>query len=492
MRSVNKIRERDLDPRFLLSLMNNVQGIDVSELLNDYIRKDEMLPRASLPEDYVDEVEDSIESLQEHISEIENTYRQIEEPIVMEDLDSELQDILTAIFYFLQHVKTQDDEVPLITYSDDGERIIIVKDDEGNEYNVVIPLMYDNDSDDGFNAIDKARFESQISTLQNQITSLSGTVQVLQKRVDNLRNDGSSAGLETLEFDNIDNDTIRQLLETLVAQESRIKLLEDTLKEIKGNSSEISLTTINSRVQQCENDIMSLNSKTAQRVQYSSLNIELQQKFNDIVDIKNKVDLMETNKMSKPALEQDGYLYYSAKAGNIVKSREPLLKAAVCKSVEEIVIAQNNNENFIINLQTGEGYQFNKVTKAYDLVQVEKNPEYNYMLVLNTQTEIIEYLILDGTIVKLSVKNSTDIVNSFNLTVKKVNISAGSNYRIDRVNNLQKMPPTILIYDLETDSRTIGTYINNEGVITVSNDADGFTLYNDSNYGLEVLIMVGD
>ena len=485
MKSVNKIKERDMDPEFLLSLINNTKTLDIAELLSSYVRKDEVIPVSSLSSEYVSNVENSLKELRESIADIKEQYRKMSVPISTDDFDSSTSDILSAITYFLRHVKVHDDATPIISTSPEGDRIIIITDSDGSEYNVVIPFTYDTES--GFSAIDKQRLEIQITTLQNQVSNLASTVNVLKQKVL-----GSSTSTD-YSIDSVDDTTSSYLMSVISSQEDRISLLESKLTKLQKGKDDVSINDITDQLEQHDNDITALNMKTAKKIQYTNLSVDLQQKIDDVSDITRRLSLVESNKMNIPVIEQSGYLFYSVEEGSTVKSRVPILKACVCNTVDDIIVAQDNNEDFIINLITGEGYQFNSLSKAYDVVQVEKNPDYEYMLILNTRTEVIEYFIFEGSLIKLdSTHDSAALIHSAGLTVKKVTIAAGSNFRVERLNNLKKFPPLVLVYDFESGSRSIGKYINSEAVITISHDESGFVLYNDSLHELEVLVMAGD
>ena len=51
MKSPNKIRERDMDDDFLLSLKTGVDLVDARKLLLDYLRRDEVISAGQLPID---------------------------------------------------------------------------------------------------------------------------------------------------------------------------------------------------------------------------------------------------------------------------------------------------------------------------------------------------------------------------------------------------------------------------------------------------------
>ena len=487
MRSVNKIRERDMDPEFLLSLLNNSQSLNITELLNSYVRKDETIPVSALASDYVESVENNLQDLRSSISDIEEQYRKTDTLISMKDFDSEINDILSAILYFLKHIKTQGDAVPIISTTNEGDRIIVITDNTGNEHNVIIPFMYDTDS--SFSVIDKQRFDSQLATLQSQVNNLASAVYTL-KQVLGLNNTESSAGYSGSLTGDIN---VSQIMTTLSEQSDRISQLENRLAALQSNNDNVSLDDIMNKLKEHDNAVLTLQEKSAKKVQYTGLSPELQQTVDNMSDFARRLSLVENNKMNVPVLDKNGYLFYSVEEGNTVKSRPPILKASVCDDVDDIVVAQNNNEDFIINLQTGEGYQFNSISRSYDTFRFEKNPEFEYMLILNTQTEAIEYFVFEGTLVKLNnVINGTQNINKSGVTIKRVTMAANSSYRLERFNNLKKTSPTVLVHDTEDNSRSIDKYINSEAVITVSHDNNGFTLYNDSVHELEVLIVAGD
>lgn len=498
MRSVNKIRERDIDPDFLLSLMSDVQSVNVTELLNSYLKKNETLPRSSLPKDYVDEITEALNALTQEISDIKRDYRKKSDPITIDDLDVDLQNIFKAMSYFLQHVKTKDDTTPVIAYSEAGERIIVIVDNSGKEYNVVIPVMYE--TDDSTSSIDKLKLQSQIDTLSLRISSLTTTINTLKKQLSMIRSGNSwesitgvNIDISNINLDDIANESTQELLKGMSAQSAQIKNLEDTLGKIQGGDDASSLVNITKQVAALESTVGVLSSVNTDKVKYSDLSSDLQKKINDITNLSERMTAVETNKMGVPALSRSGYLYYSAEGDKIIKTRPPVLKAAVCEDAQAVTIEQGNGEPLIINLQTGNGYQYNPASSWYDPIQVAQNPDYESILILNTKTENIEYFILEGTIIKLdSLRNSAELVNSAHITVHKFDITAGATRRVERFNNLRKFPPLVLVNDFETDSRTSGKYINGEGVITTSHDSNGFTLHNDSMYELEVLVMVGD
>lgn len=505
MKSTNKIRERDMDPSFLLSLMNNAQGVDVVSLLNGYMKKGDELPRASLPQDYVKAINEALLELQEDVADIKENYRKKSDPITMDDLDDNLRNILTALSFFVNHIKTQDDSIPIIAYADNGDRIIIVTDTEGNEYNVVIPIMYGETGSGDFNAIDKSRLQNQIDALATQVANIGNSVAAIQRQVTSISNSSNSGGtglsgdvtinLGDLDINNIDDETIRSLITALVNQASRITNLENTLAALQGSgsSSSVSLTNINYQIQQCQNDISELQTQAMRKVSYNDLVYDLQDRFDIMSDIDRRVSNVETNKMNNPVLDESGYLYYSAEGGKLLRSRAPILKAAVCENAEEVIAAQSNNEKFILNLQTGQGFQYNPDKRAYDIEQISRNVTYNDLLIFNTQTEVIDYVVFEGSIIKLdSLRSSNEVVNSARLSVRKINIAAGSSEYVERFNNMKKFPPIILVYDSEMASRTTGKYINAEGIITISHEDDGFRLYNDYKTEVEVLIMAGE
>lgn len=489
MRTVNKIKERDMDPSFIMSLISDAQSLDVTALLGNYLRKDDKILRTSLPTEYVNEVSEEIHNLWAAINNIEDNYRQKSVPIKMNDLDPNLQSILNGMFYFLQKVRTQEDSNPVITYNESGERVIIITDALGNEYNVVIPSIYDLEQ--GLNAIDKARFQGQLDILDGRVTETLNTIALLQRQINNIRTTtikGSTIDFSNVDLNNITDQTLEQIMTAIIVQEAKITKLEEAL-----NSQSNDESLLSTAVSDIQGDISNIYERINKKTQLTDLSTELQTSLGHISDLVRRVTLVENNKMNKPVLSEDGYLYYCANQGQLIKTRPPVIKATICNDAAEVVAAQDNLDSFIINLQTGQGYQYNWGSKVYDIIQVSNNTDYNNLLILNLATERIEYFILNGSIIKLdSLNNSGELINSAHLTVKRMNIAAGESVEITRVNNLKKFPPLVLVYDYDNDSRSVGRYINGEGVITISHNSEGFLLYNDHDHELEVMVMVGD
>lgn len=481
MRSVNKIRERDIDPDFLFRLINDTPSLNVTELLRDYVRKDDVMSYESLPSEYVNRVNDSLQTLQDNITDIKSRYRLKTDAIRAEDFDEEVFNTFRAMAIFLQHIRA-DGYIPLISTTENGDKSIIIVDENGIEYPVVVPVTTDSTTVD---LIEITKLQVQIDTLQRSFNNLQHNIEVLQIT----GAAGTQSSLTNLDADNV---TIQQLLDVLQEQDRVINSLKQRLDALQGTADQLSIGALEQRIAQTESDIRNIQDQQSVKVSYESLNTALQEKLNTIVDMSRRLSLVENNKMDNPILDQNGYLYYSADMGYIIQARPPIIKATVCNDIEDVITARNNKEKFIINISTGEGYKYDRNKETYDIVQVERNPDYNYLFILNTVTELIEYFILEGTIVKLnSLYNSTQFINN-HLTVRKVNIAAGSSFTVQRINNLKKLPPLVLIYDFETNSRTYDTYINSESVITVSHDTESFTLHNDCSYEVETLIMAGD
>lgn len=481
MRSINRIRERDIDPDFLFRLINDTPSLNVTELLRDYVKKDDILSYESLPSEYVNKVNDSLQALQNDIIDIKDKYRLKTNPISVEDFNEEVFNTFKAMAIFLQHIKT-DDNIPLISITDDGEKTIFIIDEDGKEYPVIIPITANSSNVD---SIEITKLQAQIDALQRSFNNLQHNVKVLQIT----GSTGTQSSLADLDMDSL---TVEQLLNVLQEQDRTINNLKQRLDTLQGTTDPLSIGALGQRISQTESDIRSIQDQQSVKVSYESLNITLQEKLDTIVDMSRRLSLVESNKMDNPVLDQNGYLYYSADTGYIIQARPPIIKAAVCNNIEDVITARNNKEKFIINISTGEGYMYDRDTETYDIVQVERSSDYNYLFILNTVTELIEYFVLEGTIVKLnSLYNSAQLINNY-LTVRKANIAAGSSFTVQRINNLKKLPPLVLVYDFEEDSRTHGMYINSENVITVSHDTESFTLHNDCSYEVEALIMAGD
>ena len=113
------------------------------------------------------------------------------------------------------------------------------------------------------------------------------------------------------------------------------------------------------------------------------------------------------------------------------------------------------------------------------------------VFICNIDTENIQFVVLDDKFIEFAGGGMTGGSGAgVTVTMKSFEIPLNQSVEVERLNNLRKVPPTILIKDKLADSRTYGQYINSEGFVTVSNTTSSFTIYNDSPYILEVVAIM--
>lgn len=502
-KTVGKIKQRDLDPDLILALSEAHDPSVITSLLASYVKKTDVISRSSLPDDYVGEVDERLAALEKRVTNIESNFFSNETKLIIDNLDDSLKDIILALETFVSNVKKEGD-IPVISSNIYGERVIMVKGADNNEYPVVIPDISLNP--DGFTDIDKKTIDMRIKQLQSKASEFESALKAIRLQINGIDRatitlgttlggisaiGGISAGGLS---DAMSYSMAADVSASLTSNAARLTNLETTVDAMRGTTAKVqSMYSMQRDILAQANDISVLQHDITAQVQYADLNAELKNKINMISDLNRRLGIVEVTKMNQPSLSQSGYLYYGKDEGQFVRPRMPVISATVCESYPEVLNAQTSGQPFIIDTYTGIGYSYNEVTKGYDTVKICETSAYDNLFILDTATDVISHAIIDGSLVKLNNgQNSAKAIGTSNVNARVLQISAGSVEVIHRLNNLKKFPPVVLMHDLDEYSRTYDSYISSEGTITLSHNVDGFVIHNDSDHKIEVLVIMGD
>ena len=501
-KTVGKIKQRDLDPDLILALSEAKDPSVITSLLNNYVRKTDVISRNALPDDYVGEVDERIANLESRMTFLETNAVTNETKLIIDNLDDSLKDIILALETFVSNVKKEGD-VPVISSNTYGDRVIMVKGADNNEYPVVIPDISLNP--DGFTDIEKKTIHTRIQQLQNKVTEFDNALKAIRLQINGIDRATITLGttLSGLSHPAVVTGSVSDALSvafaadvsaSLTSNAARLTNLENTVDAIKGtNASVQSMYSMQQNLISQASDISVLQNDMIAQIQYSDLNAELKNKINMISDLNRRLGIVEVSKMNQPSLLQSGYLYYSKDEGQLVRPRMPFITATVCESYPEVLNAQTSGHPFIIDAYTGTGYSYNEVTKNYDSIKICETSVYDNIFILDAETNIISYAVIDGSLVKLNGgQNSAKAIGATSVSARVLQIAAGSVEVIHRLNNLKKFPPVVLVHDLDEYSRTYDSYVSSEGTVTLSHNIDGFVIHNDSDHKIEVLIIMGD
>lgn len=501
-KTIGKIKQRDLDPDLILALSEAKDPSVITSLLSNYVRKNDVISRDALPDDYVGEVDERITNLESRMTSLETNAVTNETKLIIDNLDDSLKDIILALETFVSNVKKEGD-VPVISSNIYGDRVIMVKGADNNEYPVVIPDISLNP--DGLTDIEKKTIHTRIQQLQNKVTEFDNALKAIKLQINGIDRATITLGttLSGLSYSEVTTGSISDALSVAFAADvsaslssnaARLTNLENTVDAIKGtNASVQSMYSMQQNLISQASDISVLQNDMIAQIQYSDLNAELKNKINMISDLNRRLGIVEVSKMNQPSLLQSGYLYYGKDEGQLVRPRMPFITATVCESYPEVLNAQTSGHPFIVDAYTGTGYSYNEVTKSYDSIKICETSVYDNIFILDAETNIISYAVIDGSLVKLNGgQNSAKAIGATSVSARVLQIAAGSVEVIHRLNNLKKFPPVVLVHDLDEYSRTYDSYVSSEGTVTLSHNIDGFVIHNDSDNKIEVLVIMGD
>ena len=494
MKSINKIKARDLDSDFLLEIFGSKTAGQLQNLLSDYLKKTDIINRNSLPSSYTQEVEDKIQEIKDDISDIQNDYRRKDITISMNDLDKNVTDIINGLSYFIQNVRT-DGGNTLVAETTTGQRSIKVRDNTGEEHIVILPDTYYERSDE---EVTLQLMADRVRQLQLRFTVLEETLKAVIKRLDGLPaptidtslpyypGGGDSMILPPY-------DTQSTVTSSLSISSDYETLINEVSDFLYGDGSS-SLSFINNKIGRLQSSVTGLEGKINAGIKRTNLESSIQSDLGMISTLATRVGNLEVTKMTEPTLDKSGYFYCNHSSDtNTISLRTPVMRALLCYDNSAVISALTTTEPFVIDCNKSIIYSYNTTTGSYVQKTLSESTSYDNLFIMDTTTNVIEYIIIDGMLAKLNNgKSSAASIGASTVSTRTVSIASNNSERIARVNNLKKYPPTVLVYDNDTSSRTKDSYVSNEGIITISHYTDSFVVYNDSDKTIEVLIIMGD
>lgn len=472
MKSPNKIRERDMDDDFLLSLKTGVDLVDARKLLLDYLRRDEVISTGQLP---IDELR--------RLLGLDNE----------EDLNSMLHSLISIILKLVKDeqgkgykvnvqrngnsyvIKVVDDNGlahDIIVYSDtmwDIEEVenalvdnhgenasILIEDELGNRHEILV----DSDAS-SISSADGANEE-----IVHAIIDLQSHISKLETKVSKIETGGSSSG---------SSGDIGSLYDDIMAQ------VRHENNELKGKLDDYKL-----KIDELERKvgILEQQASSSRTITRDMLEASLADKIKYIDTLQDKMNAFETRFLERGGMKAGQVLYCIDDDGNI-EGRNIITYAVTCETEEEVEMGKNNKSTPILNVSTGKIYNYREDVDTYNESDFIGGNKQDNTFVYDINTNSIKYIVANDTITELS--NSSGGVS---VNVKTFKIPVGQSVSVNRPNNLKKVPPTVLMKDELSESRTNGQYINSEGYVTVSNADSSFTIYNDSQYELDVLAIM--
>lgn len=455
MKSPNKIRERDMDVDFLLSLKSGTNVEDARILLADYLRRDEVINAGQLP---IQDIK-SLLGLDDN-SDLESLLHALMMTILklVNQKDDSLYTISVeknGVVYTIKAIDKNGQEHDIIAYND--KKYVIVTDDQGIDHEVII------DNDDS-NDVD-------ITELTNQILELQALVANLQAQVNNIESGGGSGSGSSTNYDN----EIEQLRLENIELSSRINTYENTVREL-----ERKMALVESNLGLTE------------------LKVDETMLCQTIIDRLNKVDTLETSVnnfqntfVRRGSMKEGQTLYSLSNEMAIAQGRDAIVYATICVDNAEVEQAKTQKKEFIINIDNKTSYEYDEENDEYDEDAFTAKHKNDNVLIFDMDTETIRFVVINEEFVEFaSGVTGGGSGGGVSVTTKTFEIPLNQSVDVNRMNNLRKVPPIVLIKDKLAESRTYGQYINSEGYVTISNSASSFTIYNDSPYILEVMAII--
>ena len=411
MKSPNKIRERDMDSEFLLSLKSGIDSAEASKILADYIRKDESINMTQIPAEYTEYVK----------ALIANSGGGSGITTVTEDsLDDNLKSILTRVKELLTN-PTQPGS--------------------------------------GGSSEEIAALRQTIDEQQNQINSLNTQLESLRTQ---MLNYGSDVSLQN-KIDQAIDEALAKVESGVESYGNRLVSVENDIKQIKNT----------------------FNNKVA--IQMSDLNADLQEKINSISSYDIRISSLAENSVIKGQVNPGQWLRYSNNTNGVVTSAEMVIRAAVCHNEEEFEAEKLKKTEKIITSYDSKLYTCYGEDDDYDEAPMNTDT-YNDRFVYDTRSEMLVYVIQNGNLIKMS--NNSLMVRRIGVEIKLIELGPGEHVEVVRDGNFDKLPVVVQVKDTAEGSRTFGQYINSEGIITVVNESESFTVYNDSDTETQVKVLI--
>lgn len=493
MKSVNKIQARDLDSDFLLEIFGSKNDGQLQKLLNNYFKKSDRIQEKNMPTNYTTSLNERFTGIEGDIADIREQYRSSSAAIGLDDLDNNVTNILRGISYFIQSVKKENGDA-LVAETDTGQNAITIVDSLGTEHVVVLPDAYYESFED---EVSLQLMADRVRQLQNRFNVLEETMKAVIKRLDGLPAPSSrEPGLPYYPVSGISGTVIGDNISGSYSALSDFGALQSDINNFLYGENESSLSFINNKLNNLQSSVVGLQSKlnTNAGIKRSNLESSIQNDLNSISDLSTRVGTLETTKLQAPAFDKSGYFYVThSSTADTISVRMPVLRVILCKDSNEVSNAQSTNEPYVVDCANGVIYNYNSVTNVYLQTTLSESSTYDNLLLMDAVTNIIEYIVVDGALAKLNNgQSSARAIGASTVSAITREIGSSRSTTIARVNNLQKYPPIVLVYDNSNDSRTKDSYINSEGIITIAHHTDSFIIYNDIDKAIEVLVIMGD
>jgi hypothetical protein len=217
-----------------------------------------------------------------------------------------------------------------------------------------------------------------------------------------------------------------------------------------------------------------------------------------IIDKLDKVDTLESSVnnfqntfVHRGSMKEGQTLYSLSNEMAIAQGRDAIVYATICVDNAEVEQAKTQKKEFIINIDNKMSYEYDDENDEYDEDEFTTKHKNDNVLIFDMDTETIRFVVINEEFVEFAGGVTGGGSGSgVSVTTKTFEIPLNQSVDVNRMNNLRKVPPIVLIKDKLAESRTYGQYINSEGYVTISNSASSFTIYNDSPYILEVMAII--
>lgn len=366
--------------------------------------------------------------------------------------NAELKDFLNDQHYLSGQIKLTDLSTEVINY---------IANSAGTNY------------DPGISTTDVTTLQELIEELQETVGTQAKTIEGLEGRIKTLEektidvNDIDLSGYVKKSDYESDKETIEQ----------NITRLGDNITTIEGD-----ITTISTTV----------NNYSDTTITTSQLDQSIQEQLSKIPTLEMTIENLPSHYLPIPSTGSKGLVYYNSTTKKTY-CRSAMIPCYIYTTSSDITAAKSSKLSPIVDVSASTIWYYNNSNQSYTSESFKGDSGlYEGCSLVNLQTEAIEYIITDGSLfqVKSAGGSGTGGSNSTSITLFKYTLQKGQSTTIDRANNLNKMPPLVLVKDTETGSRTKGKYLNAEGVLTLANDNAGITIYNDSGSIADIIVSV--
>lgn len=379
MKSPNKIRERDMDDDFLLSLRTGMDPVEARKLLVEYLRKDEMVSAGQLP-----------------ISDIRRLLG-----LDMEDLDTLLHTFVSVVLklisaeqskgfkvsvqrngntYVIKVIDDDSEEHDIIVYSDslwETERIrsvfvnvngkrtgVFIEDDDGVQQEVTVDT--------------KINFNGVSEDVARMIIDLRTQVNNLQSKVNQLES-GSGSGFYS-NSSMLYEDIINKMNLKNAKLSNRMDTYELVIREIQRKLSVLEIGDI---------------------ITKEKLSQDIIDKLDQVDEIQSTVNTLD-NKYLQAGNMTEGQIIYCIDNNLVVGGRDLVVYATICFDDNELAQAKSEKRKLIINVSNGISYEYDSKNDEYDELPFVGNHKNDNVFICNVDTKNIQFVILDDKFIEFA------------------------------------------------------------------------------------------